>query len=253
MTLERFWQQLSIEKRSYDPLLIASVVDLTLLDKAATPESLQELQKRAQRFHVAAVCIHIDQLPQLINQGSYKHATVVNFPDATSSNRIVADEIIKAITNGANEIDYVFSYALYIENPDKALANCYKACLLAHQNSSLFKVILETGKISSLETVYSLSLQLLDLGVDFLKTSTGKFRVGATPAAVFAMLKAIADSNIPCGLKVSGGIKTLQDASVYMCLSENVLRKKIDKSWFRLGSSSVLDSLDRCNQSHPHY
>ena len=72
-----------------------------------------------------------------------------------------------------------------------------------------------------------------------LKTSTGKITPGASLQAVFVMLSAIKDSQSGCGIKISGGIKTLAQASVYIHLSEHMLEKNVGKNWFRIGASQI--------------
>ncbi len=103
----------------------------------------------------------------------------------------------------------------------------------------------------SLEFIYDLSTEIINKGCDFLKTSTGKIAQGATPSAAFAMLKAIKESKTSCGLKVSGGIKQPEQAFIYMALASHLLDRDLDKSWFRIGASSLLDVLEERN-SRPH-
>ena len=74
---------------------------------------------------------------------------------------------------------------------------------------------------------------------DFLKTSTGKIATGATIPAAVAMLLAISDSNTPCGIKFSGGIKTKEQASLYMRLAEHMRGVTTNKQWFRFGMSQL--------------
>ena len=77
----------------------------------------------------------------------------------------------------------------------------------------------------------------------FLKTCTGKIPQGASLSALFTMLSAIKDSGKTCGIKVSGGVKTPRQAFNYAKLAELMMAKKIDKSWFRIGASSLLNEL----------
>jgi deoxyribose-phosphate aldolase len=84
----------------------------------------------------------------------------------------------------------------------------------------------------------------IDHGADFLKTSTGRSPVSATPEAVGVMLGEIERAGRPVGLKVSGGLRTAADAEVYLSLAESVMGESyLDRSTFRLGASSLLDSL----------
>ena len=94
-----------------------------------------------------------------------------------------------------------------------------------------------------MQTIYQVSKDLIATGCDFLKTSTGKLPQGASLDAVFAMLSAIKDSGRQCGIKVSGGVKTPQQALCFAQLAEIVCGIKINRNWFRLGSSSILGEL----------
>ena len=140
----------------------------------------------------------------------------------------------------ADEIDYVFAYTAYLDGQhETALAWCHEAYQLCQIHGRLFKVILETGAIPTPNMIYQLSADVIQSGCDMLKTSTGKIAVGATLPAVFAMLTAIQDHKPTCGIKCSGGIKTIANASAFIHLAEKVLDKKVDKSWFRIGASTL--------------
>ena len=128
-------------------------------------------------------------------------------------------------------------------NQDLALSNCHEIYQLCKQHKLTFKVILETGALPSVESIYDLSVAIIDKGCDFLKTSTGKITTGASIPAAFSILAAIVDHDAPCGIKVSGGIKTIEQAFNYMRLAQSMLDRKLDSSWFRLGASSLLDVL----------
>ena len=106
------------------------------------------------------------------------------------------------------------------------------------------KVILETGELAELDLIRRAADFAIEHGTDFVKTSTGKSPVSATPDAARVMLEAIAASGRPVGLKPSGGIRTADDAGVYLDLAESIL----GAGWptpatFRFGASGVLDAL----------
>lgn len=110
------------------------------------------------------------------------------------------------------------------------------------------KIILETGALPDIKTIYDLSRDVLSIGCDFLKTSTGKIDKGASLPALLSILTAIKDSNKKCGVKVSGGIKVPQQAHQYAYLAELIMARKIENDWFRIGASSLLEELvkDEC-------
>lgn len=234
---------------------LMALIDLTLLDEHATKDDILTVAKKAAIHQVAALCILPSHLPILSKPYPIKRATVVNFPSGMEPVSQVLSSIQSLATRGeADEIDYVFPYPLALSGQlEEALSHCRNAYQCSKKYRMTFKVILETGAFDSMDQIYELSLSIIQQGCDFLKTSTGKHQVGATPAAVFAMLAAIKDSQLPCGIKVSGGIRTIHDAQQYLQLAKYVLKKHPENTWFRIGASSLLDEiLIAQNQSNPH-
>lgn len=228
---------------------IASLTDLTLLDHAASETDVKKLVTTALDKYVAAICVfpqHLSWVSEnfILSKANDRPAlaTVVNFPSGNDSQDAVLESIRDAITlHKAQEIDYVFPYQLYFAGDvKKALSNCASAYQQTKQYGAMFKVILETGAFQSLDMVYQLSLDIIENGCDFLKTSTGKIAIGATLPAAFAILKAITDTKTACGIKISGGIKTEQQAYQYMRLAQSMTELKLNKHWFRLGTSKMV-------------
>jgi len=221
------------------------LIDLTLLDKAASSEALAAIEARALKYEVAAICFYPEHLPQdWPSACSVKRATVINFPAGQSP----ADQCLKDIQNAsdlqAEEIDYVFNYEAYQRGSrTEALHMCETIIKACKDRGLTSKIILETGAFSSISSIYQLSKDIIPLGCDFLKTSTGKITQGASLSAGFAMLSAIADSGSHCGVKFSGGIKSPAQGLQYIALAEQMLGKRADPSWFRIGASSLLDEL----------
>jgi deoxyribose-phosphate aldolase len=237
-------------------ILALSLIDLTLLDENATDDDLTLLQDKANTHQVAAICVYPEHLKKINALRVSKRATVVNFPEGNQPiNQLLStiEEIID--THQPDEIDYVFPYQTYLNGgKKKALQHCLQAYLLCRQHPITFKVILETGALPSPETIYQLSLEIINNGCDFLKTSTGKISCGATPIAAFSLLKAIKDSESTCGIKVSGGIKKPEQAFFYMSLAHLTLNITVDSTWFRIGASSLLDELTEAgNNTNPDY
>jgi deoxyribose-phosphate aldolase len=217
------------------------LIDLTRLDEAALAEDIDALVAKAQQEHVAAVCVFPQHLAWLPPLEAIQRATVVNFPTGNGVHEQVLRDIEHAIhQQQADEIDYVFAYPAYLAGQKShALAWCREAYELCQQQGRLFKVILETGALHSVDMIYQLSCDVIENGCDMLKTSTGKINIGASLQAAFAMLSAIKDSQGSCGIKISGGIKTLAQASAYIHLSEQMLDQAVAKNWFRIGASQV--------------
>lgn len=235
-----------LPNESFPAQNIIPLLDLTLLDAQATCPQIQALSIKAQTYSVAAVCVLPDHLQWIPEAGmDIRRATVINFPTGNFSQK----EVFKQFENIMNhqlvhEIDYVFPYQKYLDNePSEALKACeqlYRAC---SDHQIIFKVILETGAFPSCELIYQASRAVLAHGCDFLKTSTGKISAGASIPAVYALLLAIQDGDCACGIKISGGVKTKEQASEYIQLAEYMMQRPVKSTWFRIGASSLLDEL----------
>ena len=226
---------------------IKQCIDLTLLDNDASVASLALLQEQALANQVAAVCVFTEHLSQFAPlKNSIKLATVVNFPQATQNTLTCLQTIHSAIELGADEIDYLIPYQAFLGG-DKLFA--YKQCDAIVQECKnhrlTLKIILETGAFPNMATIYELSKELINMGCDFLKTSTGKITQGASLSAALAILSAIKDSGKLCGFKVSGGVKTSQQAFAYAQLAELIMGKRINDEWFRIGASSLINELNK--------
>lgn len=221
---------------------VLPLIDFTRLDALATRDDIAQCAAQALQHQVSALCIlpqHLQWVPQSM---AIPCATVINFPTGNDLHRdnLLAIEQA-AIHPKLCEIDYVFPYSAYLSGQRAhALSCCQEAYQTSKQHGLLFKVILETGALPSLDVIYKLSLDVIHHGCDFLKTSTGKIATGATIPAAIAMLSAIVDSNAPCGIKLSGGIKTTEQASLYLRLAEHMRAVTANKHWFRFGMSHLL-------------
>ncbi|MFC7782201.1 deoxyribose-phosphate aldolase [Legionella taurinensis] len=251
MTIEREYsrtlQDLESDqnKRIVSAEEIITLLDLTLLDTEANEQALSKFVQKTTRYPVAAACVYPRHLLHLPQNLSLKRATVVNFPEGLQPLTAVEEDARLAIDEGkADELDYVFPYTDYLKGKTAhALNHCQTLYELCRSRQVVFKVILETGAFPSVTTLYRACREIIEQGCDFLKTSTGKIAIGATPLAVFTLMKAIHDSNSVCGIKVSGGVKQKSPALAYIHLAEYCLDKPVHKSWFRIGASSLLDEL----------
>lgn len=224
------------------PFNLMPWVDLTCLASTVHPHDIQALSKLANIHQCAAICVwpqHLDWIPASCEMTK---ATVVNFPDGSASSAVVQNEIDQVLAQFPHtEIDYVFPYLAYWSGAQQpaldACATIAKHCA-AHQVK--LKVILETGYVQDEKKLFDLALRVLELEVDMLKTSTGKQSIGATPAAVTSLCRAIAHSNSPAGIKVSGGIRSLAQAHAYYDLILSIIDRAPDREWLRFGCSQVL-------------
>lgn len=229
-------------KTSYSSLSweeLTALIDLTRLEKQTQVEDIQRLVEEAKQHRVAAICVFPDDLNLIESKISIKRATVINFPSGDEPQQDVLKALNKVVLEKkADEIDYVFPYSTYLAGKEAlALAYCKEVFQHCKQNNLLLKVIIETGALSSIDMIYKLSRAIIKNGCDFLKTSTGKTTIGATIPAAYAILAAIVDSQTTCGIKISGGIKTIEQALEYTNLAEHMLRLPLSANHFRLGVS----------------
>ena len=226
-----------------------SLLDLTNLNDDCSENDIIDLCKRAQTKHgnTAAVCIWKEFVPQaknLLGDTGIKIATVVNFPKGGSDTDAVLKEVETAISNGADEIDLVFPYEAFLQGDIETCSDQVLRVRDVCRPPILLKVIIESGILVEDEAIYSASRLAIDSGADFIKTSTGKVSVNATPHSAEIMLKAIADSKQAVGFKPAGGIKTVEDASVYLELASTILGKDwASPATLRFGASGVLTNL----------
>lgn len=226
------------------------LLDLTDLSEGCTPEAVETLCARAKEHAVAAVCVwprFVAQAAQALAGSGVRIATVVNFPDGGEDVAGTVAETRAALADGADEIDLVLPYRAFLRG-DADAARAMVASVREACGEKLLKVILETGMLPDAETVAQASRLALEAGADFLKTSTGKTPISATPEAAEAMLFAIRDRDgaLPVGLKVSGGLRRVEDAAHYLALADRIMGPDwASPNTFRLGASALLDDLAR--------
>lgn len=224
-------------------------LDLTDLSDNCTDQVVDALCAKAidPRGPVAAVCIwpqFVVRARNALKGTAVRIATVVNFPSGGEDVGRVTDDVREALADGANEIDLVLPYEA-VRRGDLAVASeMIEAVREMTDQNRLLKVILETGELREPFLIEAASYLAIEAGADFIKTSTGKTSVSATPDAADIMLKAIKASSRPVGLKPSGGIRTVVDAKVYLDLADRIM----GDGWatpktFRIGASSLYDNL----------
>ena len=224
-------------------------LDLTDLTETCTDQAIDALCRKAldPRGPVAAVCVwpqFVGRAREALRGSPVRIATVVNFPAGGEDVSRITDDVQEALSDGANEIDLVLPYEA-LRRGDRAVATeMVEAVREMIDQDRLLKVILETGELKDPSLIETASRIAIEAGADFIKTSTGKTPVSATPEAAEIMLNAIKASGRPVGLKPSGGIRTLADAKIYLDLADRIM----GPGWatpgtFRIGASSVYDAL----------
>ncbi|RFO98817.1 deoxyribose-phosphate aldolase [Rhodoferax lacus] len=231
--------------------LALSCLDLTSLNAQDTEADIAQLCQRAQsRFGpVAAVCVW-PRLAGFARRQLPPHiavAAVANFPDGSADVERAVREAGEIVQSGAQEVDVVLPYAQLLLGHDAEVAKLLAAVRRASEGLRL-KVILETGVLLDPALILRASRLSLEAGADFLKTSTGKTAISATPEAARVMLGAIAAdpaAHARVGFKPSGGIRTVADAAVYIALCEELLGPQaLTPQRFRIGASSVLADIE---------
>lgn len=228
---------------------LLSLLDLTSLGENDTPAQIEALCRSATATAIlpAAVCVypeHVTTARRCLSDRAVKVATVVNFPDGGADPLRVERETRRALGAGADEIDLVLPYRALLEGNAATARTVVRSCRAVCTDGVRLKLILETGVLGTPELIRTACAIGLEEGVDFLKTSTGKVSVNATPAAATIMLDAIAAAGGRCGFKAAGGIRTLADAATYLDLAEVRLGAHwVDSTHFRIGASALFGEL----------
>ena len=231
--------------------ILISHLDLTSLGEDDRPDDILRLCMRAASSPCppAALCVYPEHIGTArreldrLDLASVAVATVVNFPDGGADPARAARETRRALADGADEIDAVLPYSALLAGDADAFRRVAEACREAC-GAALLKCILETGELADAERIAEASRLALVAGADFIKTSTGKVPVSATPEAAAIMLDAIADSGRPAGFKAAGGIRTPAQAWAYReQLIARLGAEAATPARFRIGASGLLDAL----------
>jgi deoxyribose-phosphate aldolase len=226
--------------------LAISVLDLTDLGDDTSTGAVLILCGRAAAARTAAVCVwprFVGEAGAALSGSGVRVATVVNFPSGAEPVEDVVAMTRRALIDGADEIDVVLPHRAWLTG-DEATSGAMLDGVREAAGGHILKVIIETGELPDRAAVDRAAHFAIAHGADFVKTSTGKTAVSATPEAAEIVLEAIAVSGRPVGFKASGGIRTAADADVYLALADTIM----GPSWaspatFRFGASGLLDAL----------
>ena len=234
-----------------DPLqatarIALACLDLTSLNHTNTPADIERLCRRAQGpcGPTAAVCVwpRFAALARSLLPPHVAVAAVANFPAGSSDAEGAVRDAAAIVAAGAQEVDVVLPYR-DLDAAPRLLTRVRRAC-----EGLRLKVILETGELQA-DALIGLACRIaLDAGADFLKTSTGRTPVGATPAAARLMLQAIAadpSARSRVGFKAAGGIRSVADAGIYVAMVTEILgAAAVHPSRLRIGASGLLDDIE---------
>ena len=238
---------------------LLNTVDLTTLSSEDTETSVAEFTRRVNEFetnhpeldNVAAICVY-PNFASVVRANldvSEVNVAVVggNFPSSQARIEVKVAECTLAVADGADAVDIVYNLGLdgdecYEELCDE-IQEIKDAIGDDHQ-----KVILETGALKSAANIKRASILSMYSGADFIKTSTGKIYPGASLEAAYVMCSCIKEYYEKCGrmvgFKVSGGVRTTEEAVKYYTLVKEILGEEwLTNEHFRIGASSLANNL----------
>ncbi|MEN9933854.1 MAG: hypothetical protein RLZZ387_433 [Chloroflexota bacterium] len=187
-------------------------IDHTLLKPDATPTQIEKLCQEAREHGFASVCVNPSFVPvcaRLLEGAEPKVCTVVGFPLGATTTEVKVFEARGAIRDGAREIDMVIAIGR-LKAGDHAYVreDIRQVVAASHEGGAICKVIIETALLTDEEKVAACRLAV-EVGADFVKTSTGFASAGATPRDVALMRDAVAGAAL---VKAAGGVRSLADA-----------------------------------------
>ena len=244
-----------------------SLMDQTSLGTADTEASIIKLIEKVNAFHTeypdyplpASICVY-PNFASVVRERRCSpelHVTTVAgcFPTSQSFIEVKMKECEMAVENGADEIDIVLALNAFMAGDFKKAAEeirkmreCIDAAAAKQGRKVVLKVILETGLLVSPDKIAAASFIAMEEGADFIKTSTGKVDVNATPMAAYVMCECISrfyeKTGKKVGFKAAGGISTAMDAVCYYSIVSTLLGKEwLNKELFRFGVSRLANSI----------
>ena len=234
-------------------------IELTTLSTTDSDTSVMAFVDRVNQFesaypqlpHVAAVCVYpcFAEVASETLEVEGVEVTCVSgsFPSSQAVIEVKVAETALALRDGATEIDIVMPVGKFLSGNYEELcddiAELKQVC-----GDKAMKVILETGDLKTASNIKKASLLAMYAGADYIKTSTGKEKISATPEAAYVMCQAIKEyyekTGIQIGFKPAGGINTVMDAIIYYTIVKEVLGEKwLTNKWLRLGTSRLANLL----------
>lgn len=235
-----------------------SCVDLTSLNSTDNDAQIVKMVQKVNRLSKifpdaplpAAICVYPKFISVVRNnlQVDVKIAAVTGgFPASQTFVEIKIAETSMAVMEGADEIDVVMSVGDFLSGEYEKVREELEEMKASCRTTPL-KVIIESGVLPSASEIKKASVLAMSAGVDFIKTSTGKAAVSATPEATYIMCQAIkawhAKTGERIGIKVAGGIVTVEDAATHYTIVQQVLGAEwLEHKYFRIGASRLANNL----------
>lgn len=220
---------------------IGKMIDHTALKPDTTKEQIFKLIEEAKKYQFASICVNptwIKQASDQLKDSGVDVCTVIGFPLGANTTATKAFETKDAIENGATEVDMVINIAELKDKNDAYVEQDIKAVVEAAKGKALVKVIIETCLLTEEEKIRACELAK-KAGADFVKTSTGFSKGGATVEDIELMRKTVGKD---MGVKASGGIHTKEDAM-----------KMIEAGANRIGASSGVSIISGVKNSDYQY
>lgn len=250
---------------------ILNLIDLTSLNTTDYKSNIIRFTGTVNSFqgrfsnipNVAAICVYpnfVSVVKEKLTAKNVKIAAVAgSFPTSQTFRSIKITECKMAVDAGADEIDIVIPLGAFLAKDYTFVAEEIREIKEAVGTRHL-KVIIESGLLGDYEQIYRASTIAMDAGADFIKTSTGKVNVSATPEAAFVMCRAISDfyseTGIRVGFKAAGGIVSAQDALLYYHIVARSLGKEwLSNKYFRIGASRLANNIlsEIAGERHEHF
>ncbi len=240
--------------------LCYSTIDLTTLTEKDSVESVGKFVKKAVDFNthfpnipnVASICVFplfVDTVGLGVEGTDIGVTSVAaGFPASQTFVEVKMLEVSMAVENGADEIDVVINVGQMLKGDYEPMTNEIAMLREEAGEDTVFKVIIESGALKTPELIRKASLLSMFAGADFVKTSTGKIPVAATPEAAVVMCTAIRDyyekTGRKVGFKAAGGIRSAEEAALFYTIVEEILGKEwCSPALWRIGASSLANGL----------
>lgn len=234
-------------------------IELTTLKNTDCDRSVIEFTEKVNQFdsefptlpHVATICVYpcfAEAVKDTLQVDGVEIACVSgSFPSSQARIEVKIAETSLAIADGATEIDIVMPVGKFLDGDYDGVAEDISELKEACGDVAM-KVILETGCLRDAKDIKIASILSMYAGADYIKTSTGKEKVSATPEAAYVMCQAIKEyyeeTGIQIGFKPAGGINSVRDAVTYYTIVKEVLGEKwLTNKWLRLGTSRLANLL----------
>ena len=230
-------------------------VELTTLKTTDSDESVLAFTEKVNQFeaaypdlpHVATICVYpcfAKIVSESLEVDGVEIACVSgSFPSSQARIEVKIAETALAVQDGATEIDIVMPVGKFLSGDYEGVCDDISELKQACGEAPM-KVILETGDLITASNIKKASILSMYAGADYIKTSTGKEKISATPEAAYVMCQAIKEyydeTGIQIGFKPAGGLNTVSDALIYYTIVKEVLGEKwLTNKWLRLGTSRL--------------